>query len=246
MKDTIKIEKGSVRMVAHRGVSGLERENTCPAFVAAGNRSYFGVETDVHLTRDGRFVVIHDSTTDRVSNGAYSLNVEESDYETLVQVVLPDLDGSTVRRDIRIPLLSEYIAICQKYEKVCVLEIKGRFPREVLVRLVEQIREMGYLEQMIFISFDYENCIDLRQILPEAEIQWLVGGKEPLDEAAIMARLCEYRLDLDVAYHHLNASFVRRLHEKGMRVNCWTCNTPEEAYALKEMGVDFITTNILE
>ena len=47
-------------MVAHRGVSGLERENTNAAFVAAGNRSYFGIETDVRPTADGHFVLLHD------------------------------------------------------------------------------------------------------------------------------------------------------------------------------------------
>ena len=43
--DTIKINRGNTRMIAHRGVSGLETENSIPAFVAAGNRSYYGVET---------------------------------------------------------------------------------------------------------------------------------------------------------------------------------------------------------
>ena len=43
--DTIKIEKKNTLMVAHRGVSGLEKENTLAAFIAAGNRSYYGVET---------------------------------------------------------------------------------------------------------------------------------------------------------------------------------------------------------
>ena len=43
MQDTIHVNLPGVKMVAHRGVSGLERENTCAAFVAAGNRSYFGV-----------------------------------------------------------------------------------------------------------------------------------------------------------------------------------------------------------
>ena len=44
--DTIKIDSGSTRMIAHRGLSGLETENSIPAFVAAGNRGYYGVETD--------------------------------------------------------------------------------------------------------------------------------------------------------------------------------------------------------
>ena len=51
--DTIKIRAGACKMVAHRGVSGLEKENTMAAFVAAGNRSYYGIATDIHRTLDG-------------------------------------------------------------------------------------------------------------------------------------------------------------------------------------------------
>ena len=51
--NTVKIDKQGVRMIAHRGVSGLETENTAAAFIAAGNRTYWGIETDVHLTADG-------------------------------------------------------------------------------------------------------------------------------------------------------------------------------------------------
>ena len=56
--NTIKFEnKGNIKMIAHRGVSGLERENTCPAFVAAGVKSYFGIETDVFVTLDEKYIV---------------------------------------------------------------------------------------------------------------------------------------------------------------------------------------------
>ena len=46
-KTTVQFNKGEIKMIAHRGLSGLERENTCPAFVAAGVKSYYGIETDV-------------------------------------------------------------------------------------------------------------------------------------------------------------------------------------------------------
>lgn len=46
-------DKKNAKMVAHRGLSGIERENTLLAFVAAGNRSYWGIECDVHVTKDG-------------------------------------------------------------------------------------------------------------------------------------------------------------------------------------------------
>ena len=68
--NTIKItDPRKPLMVAHRGLSGLETENTCAAFVAAGNRSYFGIETDVHRTKDGKYVVFHDDTTGRLAEG---------------------------------------------------------------------------------------------------------------------------------------------------------------------------------
>ena len=87
--DTHKIAMRKPRMVAHRGLSGLERENTCAAFVAAGNRSYFGIETDVHCTADGQYVIIHDDTTTRVTG--QELVVEETDMATLRQLRLFDV-----------------------------------------------------------------------------------------------------------------------------------------------------------
>ena len=74
--NTIKIHSNAVKMIAHRGLSGIERENTCPAFVAACNRSYYGVETDVHITKDGKFIIIHDETTERITLNEYIINVE--------------------------------------------------------------------------------------------------------------------------------------------------------------------------
>ena len=55
--DSIKLDTRTAKMIAHRGLSGIEKENTNAAFIAAGNRSYFGIETDVHKTVDGKFVI---------------------------------------------------------------------------------------------------------------------------------------------------------------------------------------------
>ena len=241
--DSIKFNKRSVKMVAHRGLSAVERENTCPAFVAAANRSYFGIETDVHKTSDGVFVVVHDDTLTRVSNKACDINVEKSSFGEIRDIVLPDLDGSMIRRDIRVPLLSEYISICKKYEKVCVLELKNEFVREDIERMVGIIRNLEYLDSMIFISFVYENCVILRDILPEAKIQFLTGAKVDGD---LIAKLKAHRLDLDIAFKSLDKKAVDLLHSEGIEVNCWTVDLVPDGEALAEMGVDYITSDILE
>lgn len=242
--DTVKINSKQAQVIAHRGLSGIERENTCPAFVAAGNRSYFGIETDVHTTRDGKFVIIHDETTDRVSDGAYSINVEENDYSALCDIILPDKDGTVTRQDIHIPLLDEYISICRKYNKICVLEVKNHFDDSDLERMVDDLKASGYIDNIIFISFDLGNCINLRKLLPESRIQWLIGDSDITDEVTKI--LTDHKLDLDLYYKKVTKDLVTKLHSLDIKVNCWTCDNKADADVLIESGVDFITTNILE
>lgn len=237
--DTIKINKAAVKMVAHRGASGLELENTAAAFVAAGNRSYWGIETDVHRTADGQFVVIHDDDTRRVT--LCDLPVEGTDFELLRSLAMKDKDGC-IRRDLCIPTLQEYIRICKKYEKFSVLELKNRFTPEDIARIVEIIREEGWLEKTVFISFDLDNMLDIRRMLPEQKAQYLVSR---IDED-LLDILVRNRLDLDARYTALTEAFVRAAHAAGVEINVWTADDPVDGENLVQMGVDYITSNILE
>ena len=242
--NTKKINSNGVQMIAHRGLSGIERENTCSAFVAACNRSYFGVETDVHVTKDGKFVIIHDDTTTRVTLEKYNYVVEETAYSDLEKILLPDLDGTTHRKDIRIPLLKEYIKICKKYDKICVVEMKKLFKESDIEKLIAEIKELQYIENVIFISFDFENCVNVRKLLPENNVQWLIGRQRVTK--GLIETLCRNKLDLDIYYKQLTKKNVELLHSNGIKVNCWTCDSEKDAGKLVSYGVDFITTNILE
>ena len=135
--NTIKFERAgaNVRMIAHRGVSALETENTCAAFVAAGSRSYYGVETDVHVSADGQFIIFHDDNTLRV--GKEDHVIEQTPAQILRAMVLTDLDGGgKTRSDLKIPVLGEYIRICCKYEKECVLELKNPMTPDAIAGIV--------------------------------------------------------------------------------------------------------------
>lgn len=106
--NTIRIQKKQTQLIAHRGLSGLEAENTLCAFVAAGNRSYFGIETDVHRTSDGQFIIVHDNDTARVAGNAQVYEVERTDYATLRSLPLLDRNGKAGRVDLHLPSLDEY------------------------------------------------------------------------------------------------------------------------------------------
>lgn len=238
--DTIKIRAGACKMVAHRGVSGLEKENTMAAFVAAGNRSYYGIETDIHRTLDGHYVAIHDADTGRVAR--QKLNVGQSTLAELRDVCLNDIAEGEPRGDLRIPTLQEYARACKRYGKVSVLELKDDFSRAQLEEIIAILRAEGQLENVVFIAFALENLLRLREILPEQPAQYLVSRMEAGVEQALLA----HGLDLDAHYAAVDAALVQRLHAHGRKVNCWTVDAPEEAQRLVAMGVDYITSNILE
>ncbi len=238
--NTVLIEKKTVKMIAHRGVSGLETENTAAAFVAAGNRSYWGIETDVHITADGELILIHDSDTSRVTNG--EMIVEESRCEDLRALMVKDLHSGGYRHDLRLPTLVEYIRICKKYEKTAVLELKSEFTKADIEKIVSVIRAENYLDRMVFISFRLENLLSVRAVCPDCSAQYLL---KQLDENSLEI-LKKYRLDLDVYHRALTKEWIDRVHEAGLLVNCWTVNDAEEAELLISWGIDQITTNILE
>ena len=241
MNDTVKIKnKGNVKIIAHRGLSGIERENTCSAFVAAGNRSYFGIETDVRKTLDGHFVLCHDGDTER--NCVDKLIPEQSTFRTLRRLQYKDRDGSFDRGDLIMPTLQEYLKICKGYGKKCVLEFKGRYSEEALSGILAIVDSFGMEENMIYISFLLDNLLTLRRLRQTAQAQWLVSEitKETLDTLLL------HRLGLDAYYPVLTEETVTLLHKNGLAVNCWTVDDPVKAEKLIAMGVDMITSNILE
>ena len=238
--NTIKIENKKCKIIAHRGLSGLECENTNAAFVAAGNRSYFGIETDIHATADGNFIIIHDDTTTRVAGE--NLVVEESTYEELRNLQLLQKDGKKGRTDLRLSNLEEYIGLCKYYDKVAVLELKGHLTKDAVWEICDRIQAMDYLENVIFISFAIMNLIYVREKLPNQAAQYLLSDCKEED----YARLLKHKLDLDIYYPKLTKELVDKCHKDGLKVNCWTCDKAEDAERLISYGVDFITSNILE
>ena len=241
--NTIKLDKQdtNVKMIAHRGLSGLERENTCAAFVAAGNReTYWGIETDIHCTADGKFVIIHDDTTTRVSG--VEMTVEETDFDTLRSLRLLDKEREGTRWDLVLPTLEEYISICKKYDKVAVLELKNPMPEEAVCEIIRAVEEMDYAEHMVVISFSFDNMVYLRKNFPNQKAQFLLSGWDD----KWLPKLKEYNLGLDIKHTAITAELVEKIHSIGQEINCWTVDTLEDAARVIACGVDYITSNILE
>lgn len=237
--------KNRTRMIAHRGVSGLECENTIAAFVAAGNRSYYGIETDVHVTGDGRYIIFHDDDTTRLTGS--TLEVEKTDFDTLRRMRLTNPRTGLSRADWFMPTVEEYISVCKAYHKIAVLELKNRMTPGQIGGIVRIIRRCGYLGHTVFISFHLENLTDLRSIYPKAHAQYLVGKDAVYaDLPAFLRMMRENHLDIDIQECLLTPELSATLHENGIKINVWTPDRVEDGRHLIECGVDYITTNILE
>ena len=261
--DTIKIiDRKQAKIIAHRGGS-LELENTIGAFISSANRSFFGIETDIHVTIDGRFIVYHDDNTSRLLTE--NLIVEETDYETLRNLKFRPYRNRTERIDIKMPCLEEYIDICKYYNKTCILEIKNTFKKEDLKKVCDIYKEYGYLDNVIFIAFYIENLLHIKELYPEANVQFLVDANEEGLYKRLSARgldlhvqetksvqtlmldfLQSHGIDLDVWDQSTDQNLIDECHKRGMKVNVFTVNTPEEAQKFIDMGADFITSDCLE
>ena len=241
MKQTIQIDAGKAKMIAHRGLSGLEKENTNFAFVAAANRSYWGIESDVRKTADGHFVMIHDNTTARVA-GVDCL-IKESTLADLRKLRFLDVDGTPGRAGLCIPTLAEYLHICRDYGKIAVLEIKSHPSREEIEEILQIVESEYDLEKTVIISFGLQNLIYARELRPNAHLQFLVMKEIPED---LLDTLAKYGMDLDISKSLLTRELVDAVHGLGFQVNVWTVNEAADAERLISLGVDYITTNILE
>ena len=239
--DTIKLaDKKKTLIVAHRGASGIERENTIPAFVAAGNRSYYGVECDIHVTSDNKYVVYHDNETQRLCEK--NVIVDETDFATLRALKIKATGTDEFSAGYIMPTPEEYADVMKRYDKIAVVELKNDMLEQNIREIIDIFARRYDLSKVVFISFRFNNLVTVRKILPTQNVQFLTSK---LDDS-IIERLVEHKMDLDVHYKELTEKYVKKLHAKGIKINCWTCDDPKAAQKLIDWGVEYITSNILE
>lgn len=223
----------NVKLIAHRGASAIECENTAEAFELACRENCFGVECDVHVTADGKYVIFHDDTTGRMC--FENLTVKKSTYDELRALKFRRGDK------YKIPSLEEYLDIMNGCGKVAVIELKNPMAEKNIAEICAICAEKYDLDKIIFISFCFENLLTVRALLPEQKIQFLTCAvtKELADDLVKN----NFGIDLDRVVADENAFEI--LRERNIPINCWTVDDAEEAKKLARLGAEFITTNVI-
>lgn len=235
-----------MEIIGHRGASFDAPENTLSAFKLGFQQQADADELDVHLTQDGRVVVIHDGDTGRVSGVMEEVATQRLEELRRLEV------GQWGRWkgkgfSERIPLLEEVVAIVPAGKR---LFIEIKCGAEVLAELGRVLRQGGQrARQSVLIGFDYETMRQAKAQLPQHEVCWLASGDRKTRRYPLVERLIEPAkaagldgLDLEAGFP-IDGDFVQAVHRAGLRLYTWTVD--EAAVALKHAvaGVDGVTTN---
>lgn len=242
----------SAKFVAHRGLSFEAPENTVKAFELAGKAGFWGCETDVRLTADNRFVLLHNKTFGRMCG--QKLAPGDLTYDEIKQMTLVSGRNLELYQDdpsaTKIAFLEEFLEVCMDYDMVPVIDIKERSTEDAgadyerMRHLYETTKSVMGEREVVYLSFDFELLKLMRQILQEENagnvtLQFLTRDvTEP--------RISEYQdwqIGLDADYESVGENTIASFKESGIEVNLWTIDDAKVIYDLILQGADYITTN---
>lgn len=211
-------------IVAHRGASHDAPENSLEAF-RLGWIQADANELDVHLSRDGRLVVIHDASTKRTTK-VDQLVVEQT-FEELRALGLPSLDEVVAGVPVGKRLL---------------IEIKCG--AEALPELHRALKDRPP-ERFALIAFQHDTLVKAKKLLPAIPAYWLAGFKAETKIEDLIAKTKVGGLDgLDLNHRFpIDAAFVGKVRDAGLKLHVWTVNDPAVARRLAAAGVDGLTTD---
>jgi glycerophosphoryl diester phosphodiesterase len=240
--------------MAHRGASALAPENTIEAFRLALEAGAGGLELDVHMTRDGHIVVIHDATVDRTTSGTGAVSEMTIDeLRGLDAGYNFSPDGGPTRpyrgRGSKVPMLER---VLREFPGVAInIDIKaGSSGIEAAVLGV--VREADALGRVLVVSTTHATVKRFRRIsgghVSTGASRWETGMFYLLSRLHLewLARPDYDALQVPPVHRGIplvTPRFIAAAHSSGVRVDVWTINQANEMRRLLDLGVDVIMTD---
>jgi glycerophosphoryl diester phosphodiesterase len=230
-------------IAAHRGGARLWPENSLTAFRGALGLGVDLVELDVHQTRDGEVVVLHDPTLERTTTGQGPIR----------DLLWADVARAVVRgtADERVPRLGDVLALLRPTPVGLLLEIKNgpagaRYPglEERVLALVDAV---GLADRTRIMAFDWRVLERLRALSSTARLTGLLSQRGADRAGGVEAAVPRLRAlganDLGMERTLLTPAVVRAAHDAGLSIGVWTVNEPDELARALAAGVDYVTTD---
>lgn len=233
---------GSPRIFAHRGAKAVAPENTIPAFARALEMGVAGIELDIHCSKDGRLVVIHDESLTRTTNG-------KGDVGDYTAAELAKLDAGShfdpAFAQVGIPTLDEVFDLvgdrCIVNVEVKTMDPLGGNQVEPLLAMIEA---RNLYDQVIVSSFNPISLIKIRYLEPKVQLGLLYY----LPMTPWLGRAWFTPIMQPEAVHP-HCRLIDEAHMAWARghncaVNSWTVNDMTEAKRLAALDVDVIMSDV--
>lgn len=229
-------------LTAHRGVNAQAPENTLPAFRLAIEKGFYSAETDVHLTKDGVWVVSHNENINKWYNG--NVVIEDSTYEELLKYRLKGGHGFLKYGRLQIPTLEEFLDLFVGTQCRPQIEIKTRgSDYKGIDDLIRMVHDKGLGKQALVISFDLGQLQYIRRIDPEMELWYLCDAitQKEIDEAKSVGG----NVWLSCDWEDNTVESMQAAVDAGIPVSMWTVDTLKDAKKLYEAGFRYMETDRL-
>jgi glycerophosphoryl diester phosphodiesterase len=239
---------------AHQGGENLRPSNTLEAFRHAVELGADVLDTDMHMTKDGVLILMHDQTVDRTTDGHGAIR-----DLTLAEIKQLDAaynfttdDGQTFPyrgQGFRVPTLEE---LFQAYpDKRFGIEIKQTEPVETAKRFCALIRQYQLQNSVLVSSFRQENMNEFRKQCPEVATSATEDEVRPFFFASLLGMTRAFTPNFNslqvpeeaAGFQILTPQFVAAAHERGLPVQPWTINEEADLKRILTLGVDGINTD---
>lgn len=222
-------------VIAHRGSSGTAPENTLAAFKFAIESGADFIELDVHLSKDGELIVMHDESVNRTTNGKGKIKELSLDQ-------IKKLDAGKWFDDsftgMVVPTLDEVFRLPDEKIKF-LIEIKGtpkKYPG-IEKKVADKIARYRVKNRCILQSFNLEFLKNFHTIDSTFQLHYLVVGK------VFPENIPGYIRAVNPNFHFVTAKKISKLHKANRTIFVWTVNDERKMKKLLELGVDGIITN---
>ncbi len=240
LMNTIKIDKYFKGMIANKGLSGIETENSIFAFLSAANRSYTGIGCDVFVTKDDVIITTRDDTLLRL--GLLNIYIPSFSYEELKKFSLVDRKTSNLNENIFIPKFEDFLNICRAYRKQAYVNIWSNLKHEQLDRMLDDVAEYYNMDEVSFICENHKMIQHLKKSVDNNKL-FLYTAKP--DDSTL--DFCKNNgINLYVKHQNLTSELIKRMHLIGLKVATGVIDDKIQAEKFIKFDIDFIFTNILE
>ncbi|WP_079173624.1 glycerophosphodiester phosphodiesterase [Streptomyces monashensis] len=213
--------------IGHRGVMGVEPENTLRSFVAAQDAGLDLIELDLHLSKDGALVVMHDAEVDRTTDGT----------GPIAEKTLEELRGLDAGRGERVPVFEEVLDTVRSPVQA---EIKDVAAARALAKVMHERDLVGRVEVS---SFHDEAVAEIARLVPGVRTALIAEhyGTDVVERAVAVAAptLC-----LDI--RRITLEIVEHAREADLRIIGWVVNTHDHLRLVRALQLDGATTDFPE